>query len=205
MSLFSSSTKILKITYQELGLVEGIIFLHFFAFFFFLFFFTSLSSQGSMPSLECQNIENNVDVLLSFLKDVGGDLSPFPGDWFERFLASSDAFYASLAAIGTLIVSLALLFFIPRCLNKRKVRKMSTRLEYDALVEMTTSQDEDALLSPKKKDRRDIRCENLGLTLKSGAIVLRDINYTFKSGSLTVYGLQLCSLLFVYEFLFLRL
>jgi ABC-type multidrug transport system ATPase subunit len=33
--------------------------------------------------------------------------------------------------------------------------------------------------------RREITCENLGLKLKSGHVVLQDINYTFGSGQIT--------------------
>ncbi len=33
--------------------------------------------------------------------------------------------------------------------------------------------------------RREITCENVGLKLKNGAVVLQDINYTFGSGQIT--------------------
>jgi len=37
----------------------------------------------------------------------------------------------------------------------------------------------------KRGTRRDIRCENLGLKLQSGARVLCDVNFTFRAGHLT--------------------
>lgn len=125
---------------------------------------------------ECSAIEKDVDIVLSFLTDVVPYVSPFPPDWFYRNLGTSSAFYGSLASLCALVTLVAVLFFVPRVRAKWAARHRMTH-GYDALVEMDSS----SILqrSPKQQmNRRDVQCENLGLKLKSGHVVLRDINYT---------------------------
>lgn len=119
-----------------------------------------------MSSQECLAIEKDIDIVLSFLNNVAGDVSPFPPGWFERNLLSSVAFYASLSALILLVVVIALMFFVPRW-RALWVRSRRFAGGYDALVEMDTNSR--LQMSPKQQiTRRDVECENLGLKLKNG-------------------------------------
>ena len=130
-----------------------------------------------MQSETCVLIENEVDALLSFLPT--GDISAFPPTWFDRDLASSAAFYVSLISVGALIVFVVVLFFGPKLRAKwalDRTAKGYAPLSVDG-VEMNSSFMQQSP-NPRGGKRRDVQCENLGLKLKSGAVVLRDINYT---------------------------
>jgi hypothetical protein len=110
---------------------------------------------------ECAAIEKDVDIVLNFLTDIGSGVSQFPPYWFDRNLAESAAFYASLASLGALVFLVAVLFFVPRVRAKWAAMKRSTQGGYDALVEMDSSSM--LSMSPKQQvSRRDVQCENLG-------------------------------------------